>query len=300
LSNMTIVLNVGTGNIGGALAKKLLDAGAHITVINRSVDKVADLAARGARIVVGSMDDPKTLESAFAGCKSLFWLTPPIHRPDQNEWSLDNIKKAVVAAKAAGINNVVMISSFGAQARAGGVIAWCLDGENLFKQSLPNVAILRPGFFFENVLRDAASVANAGSVFTPSSASAVAVSWVATADVANRAASFLLTDTWKGQLTVGVHGPADYTFDQAFAVISKAIGKQVNVVHVSIDQFQSSLKGYGVPDFMITGFAAMYDDCNTGRVFTAEPRTVDTFTPTTLYEWAVQQFKPAVESASHK
>ena len=82
---MRIVINTPTGNIGRHLADKLLDAGETVTVISRSEGKVSELQARGAAVVVGSMDDPEVLQRAFAGAKAVFWVNPPPSRPDYPE-----------------------------------------------------------------------------------------------------------------------------------------------------------------------------------------------------------------------
>jgi len=293
-----IVLSVGTGNIGGYLAKKLLDAGANITVINRSADKVKDLASRGAKVVAGAQDDAKTLDAAFAGNKSLFWLTPPFGGgPDSINWSVNAARVAAQAAKAAGITHVVVISSVGAQVGAGtGAISFHRDVEDIFKSLLPNVVILRPGFFMENILRDIPSAVAAGTAFTPTP-SVYPLAVVSCSDIANKAASFLLTDNWHGHSTVGVHGPKSLNFIEGWAIISKVIGKEIKVVDITLDQFRSTMTGYGAPSFMVESYIEMFESFKTGRAFQAEPRTPDTTTSTTLKEWAEQVFKPAFNSA---
>jgi len=293
---MSIVLNVGTGHIASRLARILLDAGSQVTVISRSADKVKHVADRGAKVVVGSFDDPKSLEAAFPGAKALFWLTPPISRPDYNEWALKSGRAAADAAKNHGITTVVILSSLGAHVPAGGVIGFMRDLEDAFKEKLPNVCALRAGFFMENAMHDLQSVLYKGTVFAPIK-STVSAPYVATSDISDRAAAYLLSP-WQGHVTVGVHGPKDYTIDQAWAEIGKAVGKQINVVHITVEQFKSTMAGYGMPAFIYESFALMYETINDGRMSSAEPRTPDTFTATTLPEWARHHFKPALDAAA--
>ena len=94
---MTILINTPNGNIGRPLAEALLAAGESLVVIQRDPSKVADLAARGARVVAGSIDDPATLERAFEGVHAAFWLTPPAYRPDFGAWTSGTAKTAATA-----------------------------------------------------------------------------------------------------------------------------------------------------------------------------------------------------------
>ncbi len=70
-----VVLVTGsTGTQGGAVARQLLANGWNVRALTRSAssEKAQALAAAGAEIVEGSMDDPASLEKAFEGAYGLF------------------------------------------------------------------------------------------------------------------------------------------------------------------------------------------------------------------------------------
>ena len=79
---MTIVINTPNSHIGRRVTQRLLDSEIAVDIITRNPDKVRDLSAQGASVLVGSCDDQELLTRAFEGAEAVFWLTPPAYRPD--------------------------------------------------------------------------------------------------------------------------------------------------------------------------------------------------------------------------
>ena len=291
---MSIVINTPSGNIGRALADLLLDAGEEITVISRSTDKVKDLVDRGARLVTGSLDEQVVLDQAFAGARALFWVTPPVNRPDFYDWAKAGAQAAAAAAKRAGSKNVVVLSSVGAHTGPGtGPVSVLLDVETAFTKAIANVAILRAGFFMENLIRDAQNIAG-GAIYSALPAD-FPFPMVATKDIAGKAASFLLSlGGWQGHRIVGVHGPKDLTQNQVVQQLGKALGRSLRYVQVPVDAARQAMLGFGMPDWMADVYSEMYQAALDGRLSSAEPRTPETTTPTTLYEFAETTLMPMV------
>ncbi|HWM78613.1 MAG TPA: NAD(P)H-binding protein [Methylomirabilota bacterium] len=295
---MSIVINTPTSNIGRALAARLLDAGERITVLSRDKKKVDELLRRGARVVEGSFEEPALLAEALEGAGALFWLTPPPARSDYYAWAIKCAKQAAVAAKKAGVRRAVVISSAGAHTGPGtGAVGPAREMENDFEAALPAVVSLRPGIFMENFLLSTDMIAKAGQIFTPLPAGK---RWplVATADIAAKAACWLLDRGWSGHHRVGVHGPKDLSTDEAAAIISSALGEPVKCVETTIDQARGALTGMGMPDFIVEIIIEMYVAFREGRLDQAEPRTPDTTTPTTLAEFARTTLVPAIHNVS--
>src|SRR5216683_2440873 len=272
---MSIVINTPTSNIGRALAARLLDAGERITVLSRDKKKVDELLRRGARVVEGSFEEPALLAEALEGAE-----------------------QAAAAAKKAGVRRAVVISSAGAHTGPGtGAVGPAREMENDFEAALPAVVSLRPGIFMENFLLSTDMIAKAGQIFTPLP---TGKRWplVATADIAAKAACWLLDRGWSGHHRVGVHGPTDLSTDEAAAIISSALGEPVKCVETTIDQARGALTGMGMPDFIVEIIIEMYVAFREGRLDQAEPRTPDTTTPTTLAEFARTTLVPAIHNAS--
>ena len=293
---MSIVINTPTSNIGRALAARLLDAGESITVLSRDKKKVEELHRRGARVLEGSFEEPALLAEALEGAEALFWLTPPPARPDYYAWATRCAKQAAAAAKKAGVRRAVVISSAGAHTGPGtGAVGPAREMENDFEAVLPAVVSLRPGIFMENFLLSAGMIAKAGQIFTPLPAGK---KWplVATSDIADKAASWLLDRGWTGHHRIGVHGPRDLSTDEAAAIISSVLGKPVKNIETTIDQARGALSGMGMPDFIVEIILEMYVAFREGRLDQAEPRTPDTTTPTTLAQFARTTLVPAIRA----
>lgn len=291
----SIVINTPTSNIGRALAARLLDAGERITVLSRDQKKVDELLRRGARVVEGSFEEPALLAKALDGAEALFWLTPPPSRPDYYAWAAKCAKQAAAAAKKAGVRRAVVVSSMGAHTGPGtGAVGPAREMENEFEAALPAVVSLRPGIFMENFLLSADMIAKAGQMFLPIPGGK---RWplVATSDIAAKAACWLLDRSWSGHHRVGVHGPKDLSAEEAAATISSALGKPVKCVETTIDQARAAMRAMGMPDFVVEIIMEQYIAFREGRLDSAEPRTPDTTTPTTLAEFSRNVLVPAIK-----
>jgi uncharacterized protein YbjT (DUF2867 family) len=293
---MSIVINTPTSNIGRALAARLLDAGERVTVLSRDKNKVDELLHRGARVVEGSFEDPVVLGKALEGAEALFWLTPAHGWADYYTRATECEKQAALAAKKAGARRAIVLSSMGAHSGPGtGVVGPAREMENEFEAALPAVVSLRPGIFMENFLQSTDLIAKAGQIFLPIPGGK---RWpvVATADIAAKAACWLLDRSWTGHHRVGVHGPKDLSADEATAIISSALGKPVKCVEATPDQARYAMKGMGMPDFLVELLIEQYGAFRDGRLDSAEPRTPDTTTPTTLAEFARTTLVPAIRA----
>lgn len=288
---MTILINTPNGNIGRSLAGHLLDAGERVVLIARDASKVADLSARGARVVEGSLDEPAVLARAFEGVKSAFWLTPPTFRPDYRAWAVGAARAAAKEAKKNG-TRMVVLSSVGAQHEGNGPVSIVGAVEEAFRAELPDVLALRPAYFFENFLRDAATIAAQGVWYGPTPAGRP-MPMVATKDIAQVAAEKLRA-AWQGHRTHGIHGPADLSMSEVARAFSDALGREVKYVEVPLAAAIDGMKQAGMPDFVVTLYAEMLDGFVTGRTDPAEPRTPETTTPTTIAEFAREVLKPAL------
>src|SRR5580658_9001383 len=293
---MSIVINTPTSNIGRALAARLLDAGECITIMSRDKRKVDELLGRGARVIEGSFEEPDVLAKALEGAEALFWLTPPPARPDYFAWATKCAKQAATAARKAGVRRAVVVSSMGAHSGPGtGALGPAREMENDFEAALPAVVSLRPGIFMENFLLSTDMIAKTGQIFVPIPAGK---RWplVATADIAAKAACWLLDRGWSGHHRVGVHGPKDVSTDDAAEIISAVLGKPVKCVDATLDQARGAMLGMGMPDFVVALIIEQYVAFRDGRLEPAEPRTPDTTTPTTLFEFARTTLAPAVRA----
>jgi uncharacterized protein YbjT (DUF2867 family) len=148
-----ILVTGATGQQGGALANELLNVGHTVRAMTRNTEseKARSLAARGAQVVSGNLDDPDSLRSALDGAWGVFGV--------QNTWEAgvegeeEQGKRLVAIAKEVGVQHFVYASVGSAHENTG---IPHFDNkyrveETLRASGIPSYAILRPVFFMENL-----------------------------------------------------------------------------------------------------------------------------------------------------
>ena len=146
-----VLITGATGKQGGATARHLLERGFRVRAITRDPSKPAarTLAERGAEVVRGDLDDPKSLESAIRDADGVFSV--------QNFWETGyerEIRQGIALAdlaKAAETRHFVYASVASAHRKTGlehFESKWQIE-EHLRAIGLPHT-VLRPVWFMEN------------------------------------------------------------------------------------------------------------------------------------------------------
>jgi uncharacterized protein YbjT (DUF2867 family) len=137
-----ILITGATGNIGRELVRELDEKCAGYRILVRDPARAAGLPGRGERIV-GDLGDPATLIPAFDGADKLFLLTPGI--------GTEHTANAVAAAKAAGVEHIVHVSSFNVLGDPMPAMGrWHHQREQIVRDSRVPATFLRPGGFMTN------------------------------------------------------------------------------------------------------------------------------------------------------
>jgi uncharacterized protein YbjT (DUF2867 family) len=293
---MHVVITTPTGNIGRRLAENLSEKGADLTLLARNPDRVKDLVDRGAAVEQGSLDDADFVIKATSGADALFWLTPaPMDAADFRASQTTFGRAAAAAIKSNSIPRVVNLSSMGAHKNSGhGPINGLHDVERLIDDAAENVTHLRPTFFFENYLMQLDAIKGQNGVFVPVRGN-VRLDMVATRDIADAAAARLLDTSWTGHHVLGLHGPEELSFDEAAQAISRALGRQINHVAIPPEAARDFMLQAGMAENTADTMLEMYASWDQGTFESAEPRTAETTTPTTLEAWAGEVLRPMVE-----
>jgi len=298
MSDLTTILGA-TGHVGRRAAEHLLDHHRRVRVVARSADRLADLAARGAEPVPGSVDDPELLRRAFDGAKAVFSMLPPVppmREGDDLRRAQNRVSEAIAGAlKAAGVRYVVNLSSVGAEVPYGtGPIAGLHDHEERL-DGLDGVAIvhLRPASFMENLLSAIPMIRAQGAYFGPLPAD-VPQPMIATADIGDEAGRLLFELGFDDKATEELLGPRDYTFAEAVGILAAAIGRpEVAYVQVPYEAARDAMLGMGMPGFLVASYLEMMRAMESGKIHPAEPRLPENTTPTTLEDFAAGVFAPA-------
>ena len=294
---MTIAITAPTGNIGSSLVKHLLAANADLILLLRNPDKLDPSVRSRVKTAQGELQDAAFVQRATEGVETLFWLTPSDPTTsDLRAWYDRMGANAAQAVQSSGIARVVNLSSAGAQLPKAGPVSGLGQVEKNLNATSAAIVHLRPGYFMENALMQLDSLRHRNSLFAPG-AGDVPFPQIATRDIAEAAARLLLDPAWTGQRIHGLHGPADLTFDAAVSIFSAVTGREIRYVPIPPEQALQAFLGMGLSPAFAEGYLDMYASlAQPGAV--AEPRTLETTTPTTLERWTREVLKPALDTAA--
>jgi uncharacterized protein YbjT (DUF2867 family) len=295
---MRIVINTPAGNIGRVVVERLLADNHDVFVISRHPEKVAWATSNGATLVRGSIDEDAVVERALEGADALFWVTPIAFEPvDYLTWAKGIAQRAASAARRRDVRRALIISSIGAQHDSGvGPVSCNAVIEKAFATAVPNVTVLRPGSFMENLLQHVGTIAHTGSMFT-GYPTAMKIPWIATRDIAESAVRALTDELSTGSQMLELQGPEDLDQLQVASIVSEGVGRPVTAVEVTEQQAKQGMVGAGMPSAFADLLLEMYAALAAGRMQRTQPRSATTSTPTTLLTFARQVIKPAVDAA---
>jgi uncharacterized protein YbjT (DUF2867 family) len=168
LRGKTVLVTGATGNQGGAASRHLLADGWHVRALVRddTTSAAAALAAAGAELVRGDLDDRTSVEEAARGAYGLY----SVQSANDNE--LNQGINVADAAKAAGVCHLVFSSVGGAESQNrfyreqgwGQIEKWQIE-EHIRALGIP-ATILRPAGFMEDFISPARFFQN-GSLNVP-------------------------------------------------------------------------------------------------------------------------------------
>ncbi|RKH34088.1 NAD-dependent epimerase/dehydratase family protein [Corallococcus praedator] len=118
MSPQTVLVTAATGRQGGATARALLAEGhsaVRVLVRDPEAPNARALAAAGAEVVVGDLDDPASLRAACAGARAVFSMQSPILLATGIDFSkeLQQGRNLVEAALAEGVETFVHTATSG-------------------------------------------------------------------------------------------------------------------------------------------------------------------------------------------
>lgn len=294
------VLMGANGNITSRAARTLLQQGHAVRVIGRSETTLAPLKALGAELAIGDAQDAAFLARAFAGATAVYTMIPPDYAAPDMARSQALFGTAIAAAIAqAGVKRVVNLSSVGAELAAGTGPITGLHGQEQRLDTLVaplglQLLHLRPGYFMENHLHAAGTIAAAG-IYPSLERGDVPVPTIATADIADVVARELVGGSQRGVLHL--HAPRHYTFAQVAAVLGRAIGKP-DLPYVQAERAQGleGMRAAGFSAGAAERMAEMAEWLSSGTHQAALPGAVEV-APTTLEDFA-PRFRDAYSAVS--
>jgi uncharacterized protein YbjT (DUF2867 family) len=297
----TILVTTPTGHIGGRVVRQLLadpTPGRTVRVLARDPARLPDAVRAAADVRVGAIDEGPALADALAGADAFFLLVPPPRPdvPDWLAWMRAVGERATRAAAAAGTPRTVLLSSTGAHRDDLGPVSVLGEIEEWLRAALPNVAALRPGYFFENTFGALPTIAEHGMIFGAFDP-ALEFPQVATRDIGDAAARWLSDASWTGHPVRALHGPRDLSMAALAAAAAAALGRPIGYAQVPVEAIGAAMAGAGLGPSMVRGYERLMGGLAASGFEHPEPRTAETTTPTEFGDWAREALAPALAAA---
>jgi len=253
-----------TGQVGGGVARTLLDTGLSVRAVVRDAAKGIGWKERGCEVALADMNDAPALTAAFTRVKGVFVLIPSNFDPTPGFPEVRaTITALMTAIEAAKPSKVVCLSTIGAQATQPNL----LNQLGLVEQALgalpAQICFLRAAWFMENTALDVAAARDVGIVHSFLQPLDKPVPMVATADIGHLAAT-LLQETWTGRRIVELEGPRRITPNQIAATFAKILSRPVRMEAVPRDHWERLFASQGAKN--PTPRAKMLDGFNEGWI----------------------------------
>lgn len=251
-----ILVTGATGHFGNATINFLLEKGVNasqISALVRNEESADEFKNKGVNTLIGDYDNYNSLVTAFTGVEQLLFVSSSdiMKRTAQHQ-------NVINAAKEAGVEHLIY-TSFQRRSESETSPLWIvaqshIQTEKWLKESGINYTILRnnlymdflPGFIGEKV-------AETGVIFVP--AENGKVSAVLRSEMAEAAASILATDGHIGKEYDFTNAEA-VTYQEIAKTVSEAIGKPINYISPSVEEYGKTLSSYGVPAEIVGIFSS--------------------------------------------
>ena len=246
-----IVVIGGTGNTGRALVKALSAKGLDFKCLVRDIDKAGETLGADVALVQGDLDDPASLDAAFAGADKVFLNSG--HGPALGQQQ----KNAIEAAKRANVAHFVKMSGSEKAVEPDGPSQIMQDHyhvEEALKASGLTWTIVQPNYFLNNVMMFAPTVSADSKFMSPITPDAP-ISMIDVRDTADCVVAVLTEPGHEGK-TYYLTG-AVITLNQIAAEFTRVLGREITLVTVPLEGAKAAMAGQGMPPWLIAHMAGL-------------------------------------------
>lgn len=257
-----ILITGATGNLGSItidfLLEKTNSTSIAAMVRDENTDKAIALKEKGIDIRVGNYHDYASLVSAFSGIDQLYFISS-----SDVETRTQQHENVVNAAKEAGVKHVVYTSFIRKNETESSPIAFVADShirtENSLKASGLNYTILKHSIYMDMLplfLGD--QMGETGIAYLPAGEGKIA--FTLRKDMAE-VASVILTSTGHENKTYEITNDVAVSMTEVASEISSIMGKTINYISPTQEEYIATLSGAGVPmEYvgMFAGFAEAF------------------------------------------
>ncbi|KSU74040.1 NAD(P)H dehydrogenase (quinone) [Pseudarthrobacter enclensis] len=252
---MSIVVTGATGHLGRHVLEALLERNvpaSGIVAAGRSVDKLADFAAKGIRVVSIDYSDPASVAAALKGATRVLLISGSEvgQRVEQHRTVID-------AAKAEGVELLAYTSIANADTTAMLLADEHKATEELLRASGVPFVLLRNGWYLENYTEQLPGTLAQGAI--AGSAGDGKVSGATRQDYAQAAAAVLVAEDQAGKV-YELGGDSAFSMAELAAEITAATGKEISYNNMPGGEYAGLLTQVGVPG----AFAEILADSDLG------------------------------------
>jgi uncharacterized protein YbjT (DUF2867 family) len=277
-----ILITGATGQQGGATARFLLERGRRVRAMTRKPDSPAarELAALGAEVVRGDLDDAASLRAAVRGAWGVYGV--------QNTWEAgvekeeEQGERLAQVAREAGVQHYVYASVASAHRKTG---IPHFDNKSRVEDTVrglgfPSWTIVRPVFFMENLLSPWFKPGIDQGALAMALKPETRLQMIAVRDVGAYGALAFERQAELNGRALDIAGDA-LTMPETAAIITRAAKRAVAHVRVPIEEVRKGSEDYAL---MLEWFDAVGYDADiagNARAFG--------IAPTTFADWAARQ-----------
>jgi uncharacterized protein YbjT (DUF2867 family) len=276
-----VLVTGATGRIGSRLVPRLAaHNGVAPRAFVRNAEKAAPLAAIGAELALGSLEDPQALRAAMNGIDTLVLIT------GANPNAADQASAALAAAKRAGVRKIVRISVFKA-APDGPTDVTRQHGRTdpEIQSSGLTYIILRPPFFMQNLFFTAAhTIAGEGKLYFGTGDGKLGM--IDVRDIVDCAMQSVVSDAYDNQVFT-LTGPESISFHEIASRLTNILGRLVQYVPMPPEAVEQSVRAMGLGDWyarvmrdLCRAYSENWGDITTdtvARLTGHSPRSFDVF-----------------------
>ena len=250
-----------TGQVGGMVARALLNQGQPVRAVVRDAAKGKGWAALGCEVAIADMTDAPALAKAFTAVDGAFLLIPPMFDPAPGFPEMRAVLGALtIALLQARPPKLVCLSTIGAQATQANLLSqFALVEHNLAALDQP-ITFLRAAWFIENTTFDLSAARDSGVIASFLQPIDRHIPMVATADI-GRIAADLLQQSWIGRRVVNIEGPHHLSPLDLANAWAAALGHPVKTAPVPRENWEMLFRAQGAKNpeprmRMLDGFNA--------------------------------------------
>jgi uncharacterized protein YbjT (DUF2867 family) len=218
-----ILITGATGRTGSHAARELVARGLGVRALVRNKDKAAPLAALGVELAFGDAGDADTLRAAMRGVSKVAVILPN----GENQLTME--KRIVDVAVECGAQHILKISSMESLPTAKiGTHRMHWDSEEYIRSKGVAWTMVRPSFFMQNFLANAATIKSQNQFFYPCGERGAAA--MADSRDAGFFAAHCLATSGHENKSYDITSPDQLSFHEAAKVFSRELGRPIAYV----------------------------------------------------------------------